>query len=226
MSLSKFTGAAVLLALAPTAMALGQATVVNNCGSPVYYAPVGQSQHAEMQQMQGSYSQAWGSQGDGVSIKLSPEANGKVTQFEFTWADGKINYDMSNIDGNPFANGGMALVPSMQNDPSNPTCVPIICDAGAETCNAAYNQPDDVRTHVCSDQSNLVLTLCPGGGNASSPSSGSEAPTSSSGSEVPSSTAAAPAASSSASSQGSYGQPPAKRELHGHQRVHSRAFRV
>lgn len=223
MSLSKLTGAAVLLALAPTAMALGQATVVNNCGSPVFYAPVGQNAHAEMQQMQGSYSQAWGSQGNGVSIKLSPEANGKVTQFEFTWADGKINYDMSNIDGNPFANGGMALVPSMQNDASNPTCVPIICDAGATTCDAAYNQPNDVRTHVCSDESNLVLTLCPGGGSASS---GSETPSSSSGSEAPSSTAAAPAASSAASSYGSYGQPPAKRELHGHQRVHSRAFRV
>lgn len=230
MSLSKFTSAAVLLALAPTAMAMGQATVVNNCGSPVFYAPVGQSDHAEMQQMQGSYSQGWGSQGNGMSIKLSPEANGQVTQFEFTWADGKINYDMSNIDGNPFASGGMALVPSMQNDPNNPSCVPIMCAAGEASCDAAYNQPNDVRTHVCSEESNLVLTLCPGGGSIGT-SSGSDSSTPSapaasateSAYSSPSETAAAPAESSA-----SYGwnQPPAKREFHGHQRVHSRAFIV
>jgi hypothetical protein len=217
MSLSKFTSAALLLALAPTAMAMGQATVINNCGSPVYYAAVGQSAHAEMQQMQGSYSQGWGSQGDGMSIKLSPSANGAVTQFEFTWADGKINYDMSNINGNPFAAGGMSLVPSMSNDPSNPTCVPINCPAGQDYCDAAYNQPDDVRTHVCSQDADLTLTLCPGGGSATS---GSDSPASSSAASSPAESSAAP------TSTGSWGQPPAKRELHGHQRVHSRAFRV
>lgn len=224
MSLSKFTGAAVLLALAPTAMALGQATVVNNCGSPVWYAPVGQSQGAAMQQMQGSYSQSWGSQGNGMSIKLSPDANGKVTQFEFTWADGRINYDISNIDGNPFSAGGMSLTPSMQNDPNFPTCTTINCPAGQDSCDAAYNQPNDVRTHVCSDESNLVFTLCPGGGSATG--SSDSGASSSSGSETPSSTGAAPATSSSSAWNGGYGQPPSKRELHGHSRVHSRAFRV
>lgn len=207
MSLSKLTGAAVLLAFAPTVMAMGQATVINNCGSPVYYAAVGQSSHAEMQQMQGSYSQGWGSAGNGQSIKLSPEANGKVTQFEFTWADGKINYDMSNIDGNPFANGGMSLVPSTSNDPNNPSCVPINCPAGQAYCDAAYNLPDDVRTHVCSQETDLTLTLCPGGGSATPASSPAET-------------------ADAAASTGTYNQPPTKREAHGHPRVHSRAFRV
>jgi hypothetical protein len=225
MSFSKMTGAAMLLALAPTAMALGQATVINNCGFPIWYASVGQSQHADMQQMQGSYSQAFGSQGNGVSIKLAPNANDKPTQFEFTWADGKINYDLSNIDGNPFANGGMSLVPSMENDPNNPSCVPIECPAGQATCTAAYNQPDDVRTHVCSENANLILTMCPGGSSgspsSSSPSSSSSSPEAAASSAVAS---AAPAASSSTYSWG--GKPPGKRSEHGHARVHSRAFIV
>lgn len=238
MSFSKLTGAAVLLALAPTAMAMGQATVINNCGSDVYYAPVGQSDHAEMLLLQGSYSQSWGSQGNGMSIKLAPSTNNRdVTQFEFTWADGKIHYDISNIDGNPFAAGGMSLVPDMQNDPSNPTCVPINCPAGQSYCDAAYNEPDDVRTHVCDQEANLVFTLCPGGGSASSDSeststdstSTESTSTESTGTESTGTETSSPAPSAVESPSETEAAPtatggrgrgrPAKRE-------HSRAFRV
>ena len=82
-------GAAALLALASFAMAVGTAHIVNNCGFPIYYASVGQSQHAEMQELQGSYSESYTQPGVGISIKLSPSMNGPVSQFEFTWADGK-----------------------------------------------------------------------------------------------------------------------------------------
>jgi len=118
-----------------------------------------------MAELQGSYSEGYGSEGTGISIKLSPNAttNGPVSQFEFTWANGKISYDLSNIDGYPFSAGGMAIVPSMQNDPNNPTCVPVDCPAGEATCTAAYNAPDDTRTMVCDQDSDLVLTMCPGG---------------------------------------------------------------
>lgn len=239
MSLSKMTGAAVLLALAPSVMAMGSATVVNNCGFPIYYAAVGQSQAAGMQQMQGSYSQQFSQPGNGYSIKLATSPSGDVTQFEFTLgSDGKINYDLSNINGNPFAAGGMLVEPSMSGDSSNPSCVPISCPAGASTCTAAYNQPDDVRTHVCSDQADLVLTMCPGG--SPSGGSGASAPSSSQPAASSTTTWAAPASSSTSSSsaaasptqtQGSYnnggwGKPPAKRAEHGHQRMHSRAFIV
>lgn len=167
---STATGAAVLLALLPSAIAVGSATVVNNCGFPVYYASVGQSYSANMEQLQGSYSEAYTQPGVGISIKLSPQdsISGEVSQFEFTWADGKINYDISNINGYPFANGGMAVVPSMSNDPNNPTCVPVMCPAGDSVCTAAYNAPDDTRTMVCDENSDLVLTMCPGGSNNSS----------------------------------------------------------
>merc|ERR1712118_379363 len=113
-----------------------------------------------MAELQGSYSEGYGSEGTGISIKLSPNAttNGPVSQFEFTWANGKISYDLSNIDGYPFSAGGMVIVPSMQNDPNNPTCVPVDCPAGEATCTAAYNAPDDTRTMVC-DLSNCDLQL-------------------------------------------------------------------
>ncbi|KIW13210.1 hypothetical protein PV08_08397 [Exophiala spinifera] len=158
-------GAAVLLASAQTAVALGTATVINNCGFPVYYSSVGGSSNPSMAPLENSYSQGYSSPGTGFSIKLSPNQTtyGSVSQFEFTWADGKIAYDLSNIDGYPFVAGGMEIVPSMQNDPNNPTCVPVTCPAGVATCTAAYNAPDDVRTMVCSDESDLTLTICPGG---------------------------------------------------------------
>jgi hypothetical protein len=158
-------GAAVLLASASGVSALGSATVVNNCGFPVYYASVGGSSNPTMQQLQGSYSEGYSQQGVGVSIKLSPEdsTSGEISQFEFTWANGKISYDLSNINGYPFSAGGMEVIPSMQNDPNNPTCVPITCAAGDSVCTAAYNQPDDTRTMVCDENSSLTLTLCPGG---------------------------------------------------------------
>jgi hypothetical protein len=162
---STFTSAAaVLLALTPSAMAVGTAHVVNNCGMPVYFASVAQSVHASMEQLPSSgYSEAYTLPNVGVSIKLSPNASGSVTQFEFTWAAGNINYDISNINGNPFAAGGMELTPSMAGASGFPTCETISCPAGAETCSAAYNQPDDVRTMVCPEDSDLTMTLCPGG---------------------------------------------------------------
>ncbi|KAL2416063.1 hypothetical protein ABEF95_008722 [Exophiala dermatitidis] len=158
------SGAAVLLASAPAVMAVGSATVVNNCGFPIYYASVGQDYNANMQQLQGSYTEKYSQEGVGISIKLSPNAttSGPVSQFEFTWADGKVSYDLSNIDGYPFSAGGMEIVPSNQNDASNPTCVPVDCPAGETVCTAAYNAPDDTRTMVCDQDTNLVLTMCPG----------------------------------------------------------------
>jgi len=160
-------GAAVLFASAPAVMALGSATVINNCGFPIYYASVGGSSNPSMQALEGSYSQGYSEEGVGISIKLSPgdSESGAISQFEFTWANGKISYDLSNINGYPaqFSAGGMEIVPSMQNDPNNPTCVPVNCPAGESTCSAAYNAPDDTRTMVCDQDSNLVLTMCPGG---------------------------------------------------------------
>jgi len=170
MSLIKtISGAAVLLAFAPSVLAVGSATVINNCGFDIYYASVAQNAGASMQLLQGSYTEQYSDQGVGISIKLAManSLSGPVSQFELTWQNDKINYDLSNINGYPFSAGGMELVPSTPADSSNPTCVVVNCPAGESTCTAAYNQPDDTATKVCSDQTNLVLTMCPGGSSNS-----------------------------------------------------------
>jgi hypothetical protein len=167
MHTSIISGVAVLLlALAPSALAVGSASVTNMCSFPVYYASIA-GQPSPMQAMApgGSMSQAYSLPGQGVSVKLAmnDSESGPLSQFEYTWASGKINYDLSNINGYPFQDGGITITPSMENDPNNPTCVPIVCPAGSAVCSAAYNQPSDTRTMVCSDQSSISLTLCPGG---------------------------------------------------------------
>ena len=161
------TLAAVLLALAPSALA-GSATIINNCGFPIYYASVSQGQGAGMQEIQGSYTESYGSANDGVSIKLSPtdDLSGPVTQFELTPSGQSIFWDLSNINGYPFSEGGMTVEPSMQNDPANPTCIPVTCAAGQTTCAAAYNNPDETATMVCSISSDLTLTMCPSGSSS------------------------------------------------------------
>ncbi|RMZ83084.1 hypothetical protein DV738_g1282, partial [Chaetothyriales sp. CBS 135597] len=146
---STVTGAAaILLALAPSAWAVGSAKVINNCDFDVYYASVSQGVSAEPALIQGSYSEKYSLHNNGVSIKLALEPNlgGEVSQFEFTWYDGNTAYDLSNIDGYPFAEWGITIEPSVSADSDYPTCVPVDCPAGEVPCDAAYNLPDDVRT--------------------------------------------------------------------------------
>lgn len=158
--------AAGLLAFAPSALAVGSASVTNMCPYTIYYASIaGQSEALQPMNPGGSMSQAYTLPDIGVSIKLAMNdtLSGPISQFEFTWAAGKINYDLSNINGYPFAAGGITVTPSISNDPNNPTCVPIVCPAGAAVCSAAYNAPADTRTMVCSDAASISLTLCSGG---------------------------------------------------------------
>lgn len=171
------TIAASLLALAPSVLAAGTARVVNNCGSQVYFASVGQSAHSDMAALPASgYSEAFSKDGVGISIKLSSSIDGAVTQFEYTWVSGNsVAYDISNIDGNPFSAGGMSLVPSMEGAEGFPSCVTVNCPAGQDRCDAAYNLPDDVRTKVCPENSDLTFTLCPGGAPAGGQNSGQSA---------------------------------------------------
>jgi hypothetical protein len=161
------SGVAVLLAVTPSTLALGSVSVTNMCAYSVYYASAMTGQYSAMQPMYpgGGLSQQYSVEGQGVSIKLARDnsESGPISQFEYTWASGKINYDLSNINGYPLSSGGMTAIPSIENDPNNPTCVPIVCPAGIGVCEAAYNQPNDTRTMVCNDEVSISLTLCPQG---------------------------------------------------------------
>jgi len=164
MQFTTVSGAAVLLALASTVLSVGTAHVVNNCDFDVYYASVAQNTFPLMAKLPaGGFSEVYSLPGVGVSIKLAKSAAENPTQFEFTWADGKINYDISNINGNPFEEYGTSLVPSMAGDSGYPSCQAVSCPAGVSPCTAAYNQPDDTKTMVCDQASDLVMTLCTSG---------------------------------------------------------------
>lgn len=148
------------------AFAVGTARVVNNCGFPVWYASIAQDVHAPMQQLPlEGFQQAYSLAGIGVSVKLAQNATGPVTQFEYTWSDGKVYYDISHIDGNPFAVVGTSLSPSGTRRADFPTCKTVECPpcSGSTAqcyCDDAYNQPDDVRTMVCPEDTDLTMTLC------------------------------------------------------------------
>ncbi|KPI35169.1 uncharacterized protein AB675_10156 [Cyphellophora attinorum] len=171
--LALLTGLLALLISMPSASAASNAIVINQCGAPIYVASVKNNNNAQPWALPAGqrYTEPLLVKSSGVSIKVQASPGGKVAQFEFTLAsDGKVYYDISNIDGNPFAAHGVSLVPSVKSSVANPTCVAVDCPPGAR-CDAAYNLPDDVRTKVCPGMTDLVFTLCTksplgGGGGA------------------------------------------------------------
>ena len=174
----KSVQAVCLIAFIPTIFA-GSARVVSNCGAgvPVFVSSVVGSNAAAWRPLGSGYSETF-AKDVGVSIKISPSEAGKVTQFEYTWTPGvgKLNYDISNIDGNPFSQYGMSLAPSIVTPAGFPTCVVLDCPAGQARCDAAYNMPDDTRTMVCPDSVDLIFTLCPGGAPTAPAPSGNAQP--------------------------------------------------
>lgn len=159
------SGAAVLLALVPAVMGLGAASVQNNCGVPVYYKVVSTEAEQWAELPSGGISEPYSDQGQGFSIKLATSASDSapVSQFEYTWSSDYIAYDLSNINGYPFADGGITVTPSDGSSSSYPTCVSIDCPAGDSVCSAAYNQPNDTDTLVCGEDTSITMVLCPSG---------------------------------------------------------------
>ena len=155
-----------LLSQTHSATSAGTAHVISNCEVPVWYAVVGSTFDAQMALLPDvGLHQPYEHPGVGVSIKLAPNDSSAVTQFEYTWKDGRVSYDISHIDGNPFAVSGEVLVPSVRPSPDFPTCKTVECSPCASSnalcyCDAAYNRPDDVRTQVCDEHVDLTMTLC------------------------------------------------------------------
>lgn len=142
----------------------GSANVQNSCGDDVYLWSIAGSADEKMITLKPgeSYSEAYrtNANGGGLSLKISlTEDQKEVSQFEYTLSDSesKVYYDLSNIDGYPFKDGGITITPS------DSSCPVISCDAGVAKCHEAYNQPyDDHATKGCSWETNLDLVLCAG----------------------------------------------------------------
>lgn len=156
------SAAMALLAFASLGRA-GTASVTNACSFPVYLWSVSNSA-GSMQTLEsgsGSYSEAYqtNADGGGISIKISNDTSQEsVTQLEYTLQGSNLFYDLSNINGYPFMEGGVSLSPSMS------SCNAVSCPPGVAECSGVYNDPNDNEaTSGCTSACNLQLTLCSGG---------------------------------------------------------------
>lgn len=155
--------AAALASFAPTLVAgLGQAIIKNQCDRPIHVWSIADEavDKSEVVDAGAEYSEEYktNDNGGGISIKIAFEdSHDDVSQFEYTLSpsDSKVFYDLSNIDGYPFQEGGASITPS------DDSCPAVTCPAGVSECKDAYNQPfDDHATKGCSDSTDLTLTLC------------------------------------------------------------------
>lgn len=180
-SKSAIVAAAAMASLAPAAFAqndtgggggAGNAIINNHCSDDIYVWSIDATAHAKQHIIASgeSYSEPYriNPNGGGISLKMSlNEEHDEISQFEYTLVDPKVFYDLSNVDGYPFAEGGISI------EPSDSSCTTISCDAGEPNCKEAYNEPyDDWATHGCSSDTDLVLELCPGISPSPSSSSG------------------------------------------------------
>ena len=169
-----------LIASAPATLAApnagassqGGVRIYNACDFPVYSTTVTSSGGPEstIKLASGWNFQAYlhPSQG-GPSLKLTKEpsmANGPPhTQLEYTFSDGMIFYDVSNVNCGPtsqtnkgpcpFLDGGVFLHTSNN-------CDSKTCHSGDIRCHDAYNLPnDDWATAGCKfTNQNVVLYVC------------------------------------------------------------------
>jgi len=140
----------------------GSAVVKNECPSDVHLWSVGDTPGV-MQTVPsgGVWSEPYYSKsgGGGISIKITTDDDqyGSVTQFEYTLDGATLWYDISNINGYPFVDSGLTLIPS------DDTCRTVVCPAGVELCSDAYNVwNDDQATAACGSAADMTLVLCSG----------------------------------------------------------------
>jgi hypothetical protein len=159
-------GVTLLASLIPTTFAddVGKANIQNNCDATVYVWSIAHSADEKMHEIQPgkSYSESYrlSKNGGGVSLKMSlTQDQSEVSQFEYTLNEEKdepkVFYDLSNIDGYPFKDGGITITPT------DDTCEKVKCASGVAKCTGAYNQPyDDHATHGCHASADLNMVLC------------------------------------------------------------------
>lgn len=177
-SKSAIFAATAMASLAPAVYAqnntggTGSAIVNNKCSHDIYLWSIDSSADAKQHILSSgeTYSENYrtSSNGGGVSLKMSlSEDQDKISQFEYTIVEPQVFYDLSNVNGYPFSEGGITI------EPSDSSCTSITCEAGEPNCKQAYNQPyDDWATQGCDCSTNLVLNLCADGSSSGPSSSG------------------------------------------------------
>jgi hypothetical protein len=143
---------------------VGNAFIENWCDAEVYVWSVANVTNNTMISLTprvGDYNETYRTNpnGGGISLKIAKDpVDSDITQFEYTYHvdDPVVYYDISNINGYPFEEWGLAL------SPSAPNCSSISCDPGVPLCADVYNKPDDnFVVKGCDASVNLSPTLYP-----------------------------------------------------------------
>ncbi|KAI9667061.1 MAG: hypothetical protein M1831_001238 [Alyxoria varia] len=158
---AKYAVAAAILASASYVQAGSQLSIKNACDHPIYiFKRQGSGATGDKITKKPGESLQDGCEGEAVNyMVLAEDTNdpcgpgSPCTQLEYSEKD-MLYYDISNINGNPFAKNGMSLISD------DPSCPDVQCKPGQDTCQDAYNQPDDVRTLTCSTGCTITLETC------------------------------------------------------------------
>ena len=143
---------------------VGCAIVNNLCSFPVYYDNVPQQGFGtdEMGVIPagGSYTVEYDAPQIGHSIKLSivPNDLSDILQFEYCQTmDGHVDYDVSQVNGNPFGPYGFSL-------DSESGCPMVRCESPVDGCTGIYSQPiyDVNPNYYCPLSFDTGVTLCSG----------------------------------------------------------------
>ncbi|KAL9067456.1 MAG: hypothetical protein Q9161_006888 [Pseudevernia consocians] len=137
----------------------GQATIVNKCTFPTYLYvckqhPATCGANVTLAANTGTYSEPYAPASDGGhSMKISvTEGSGDILQFEYTnEGDGKVSYDLSEVNGNPFGTWGFTLT----NTTTDSHCAPP-----ATSCPAIFTDPTDGIPYTALTSDGVGAILC------------------------------------------------------------------
>ena len=146
-----------------------KATILSYCSFPVFYKTILNAEENYQLLPSGGASIEYVPD-QGISVKFSTNSlvlnpttpQGPILQMEFTWntTQQMLYYDLSNIDGAPFAENGMLLQPSTDASSKYNTCLTVGCAANSTVCPSVYTVPDGNNTMVCGPSTDLTLSLC------------------------------------------------------------------
>jgi hypothetical protein len=150
----QFISLALVGTIVPLVHAIGNAIVTNHCSNTIYVWSVGSSiSNYQAVASNQSYTEQYRAdpQTGGITLKVTAVADGIYTgapelDYGYTTDNQTIWYDISDVNGDPFAGSTVALVPG------NAACQSFIWEDGVS--------PSGINTASCSSDADVQLTLC------------------------------------------------------------------
>lgn len=146
----------ITAAILPFAHAIGNAVILNNCtGTTIYVWSVSSSiDNAQTVDSGESYSEQFRHDDKtGITLRITAVSDGiynnaPETDYAYTLDDNNetVWYDISDVNGDPFANYSVALVPA------NGACERFVWAGGIP--------PEGIHTASCNADGDVQLTLC------------------------------------------------------------------